>query len=75
MGHKSIVEDVAWHELHADIFASVGDDRKLMIWDTRKGMNPSFEVDAHASEVNCVSWNPASEYIIATGGADKVCEI
>lgn len=30
-----VVEDVAWHILHEHIFGSVGDDKKLMIWDTR----------------------------------------
>lgn len=28
-------------------------------------------VDAHVSEVNCLSFNPYSEYILATGSADK----
>ena len=28
-------------------------------------------VDAHMSEVNCLSFNPYSEYILATGSADK----
>ncbi len=29
-------------------------------------------VDAHTAEVNCLSFNPYSEYILATGSADKV---
>ena len=28
-GHTSVVEDVAWHRHHKDLFGSVGDDRKL----------------------------------------------
>ncbi|CEQ42943.1 SPOSA6832_04816 [Sporobolomyces salmonicolor] len=31
-GHTSIVEDVAWHCLNDDIFASVGDDRQLLMF-------------------------------------------
>ena len=31
-----VVEDVAWHLHHHEIFGSVADDKKLMIWDTRE---------------------------------------
>lgn len=73
-GHTSVVEDVAWHVLHEDVFGSVGDDHKLMIWDARSPGNkePSHTVEAHGAEVNCLSFNPFSEYILATGSADKV---
>lgn len=32
---------------------------------------PSHTVDAHTAEVNCLSFNPYSEFILATGSADK----
>lgn len=35
--HTNVVEDVAWHLRHEYMFASVGDDNKLIVWDTRKG--------------------------------------
>lgn len=72
-GHTAVVEDVAWHALHDSIFGSVSDDQKLMIWDTRAATpsKPSHIVDAHAAEVNCLAFNPYSEYILATGSADK----
>ena len=28
--------------------------------------------DAHAAEINCLSFNPNNEFLLATGGADKV---
>ena len=31
--HESVVEDVAWHCHHRDLFSSVSDDRSLRIWD------------------------------------------
>jgi hypothetical protein len=34
--HSGVIEDVAWHQHHADIFGSVGDDKQLVLWDTRK---------------------------------------
>lgn len=68
-------QDVAWHLLHESLFGSVADDQKLMIWDTRSNntTRPSHTVDAHTAEVNCLSFNPYSEFILATGSADKVC--
>lgn len=72
-GHTAVVEDVAWHLLHDSLFGSVGDDKKLMLWDTRSQntSKPSQMIEAHSAEVNCLSFNPFSEYILATGSADK----
>lgn len=72
-GHTAVVEDVAWHLLHDSVFGSVGDDKKLMLWDTRAqtATRPTQIIDAHSAEVNCLSFNPYSEYILATGSADK----
>lgn len=71
---RSPPQDVAWHLLHESLFGSVADDQKLMIWDTRSSATnkPSHTVDAHTAEVNCLSFNPYSEFILATGSADKV---
>ncbi|PAV75050.1 hypothetical protein WR25_06374 [Diploscapter pachys] len=68
--HTAVVEDVAWHILHQEVFGSVGDDHKLIIWDARNS-SPAHQVDAHTAEVNCLAFNPYSEYILATGSADK----
>ena len=68
------MEDVAWHSKHQHLFGSVGDDKMLMIWDTRKpSTEPALhQVEAHEAEINCLSFNPMNEYILATGSADKV---
>merc|ERR1712087_13165 len=72
-GHTSVVEDVAFHGHHAQIFGSVGDDCKLMIWDLRDNRPDKAKhvVDAHSKEINCVAFNPFSEFLLATGSADK----
>ncbi|RKP04313.1 hypothetical protein CXG81DRAFT_23088 [Caulochytrium protostelioides] len=71
-GHAAFVEDVQWHATHDAIFGSVGDDRKLMIWDTRDGRDtkPRHDVAAHAAEVNSIAFSPHNEFILATGAAD-----
>ncbi|CAO2602382.1 Histone-binding protein RBBP4 [Lemmus lemmus] len=72
-GHTAVVEAISWHLLHKSLFGSVADDQKLMIWDTRSNntSKPSHSVDAHTAEVNGLSFNPYSEFILATGSADK----
>lgn len=73
-GHTAIVEDVAWHCLQENIFASVGDDRQLLMWDTRGtsgAMKPTARVEAHESEVNTVAFSPFNENILLTGSSDK----
>merc|ERR1711956_149295 len=70
----NVVEDVAWHLHNSSLFGSVGDDCKLMIWDTRDKRydKAKHTVDnAHTKEINCIAFNPFSEYILATGSADK----
>lgn len=72
-GHTSVVEDVAYHQHHPQLFGSVGDDCKLMIWDTRDAnySKAKHTVDAHAKDINCLAFNPFSEFLLATGSADK----
>lgn len=68
------VEDVDWHRKHSYMFGAVGDDSKIVIWDTRESCTSrAVEVDhAHDGDVNCVSFNPENEFYLATGGADGV---
>ena len=57
-----------------DTLCSVVEEVLLYSWDTRKPETdkPASQVDAHSAEVNCLSFNPFSEFILATGSADKV---
>ena len=68
-----MVEDVAWHCKHPDIFGSVGDDKLLMLWDKRRSPAEACtqRVEAHSAEVNCLSFNPHNEFLLATGSADN----
>ena len=71
-GHRAVVEDASWHLLHEPLFGSVADNQKLMIWDTcsNNTSKPSCSVDVGIA-VNCLSFNSYSEFMIATGTADK----
>ena len=72
-GHLGVVEDVAWHCQLPHMFGSVGDDKSLKLWDTRKAPDAAClnSVEAHQAEVNCLAFNPFNEYVLATGSADK----
>jgi WD40 repeat protein len=45
--HSSIVEDVAWNNFDEYFFVSVGDDKKMKIWDLRKPQTPTSAIEGH----------------------------
>ncbi|KAJ0967017.1 hypothetical protein J5N97_023934 [Dioscorea zingiberensis] len=71
--HGDAVEDVAWHSKNENLFGSVGDDHRLMIWDLRSSTPemPQHSVTAHQDEVNSLSFSPFNEWILATASADS----
>ena len=71
-GHTAVVEDVDWSHHHAHVFGSVGDDAQLLIWDARDSTaGPSKRVEnAHQGDINCISFNPLNEFLLATGSTD-----
>lgn len=71
LGHEMVVEDVQFHCHNPDMFASCGDDKMLMLWDRRDATKPQNKIVAHDAFVNCLSFNPNSEYLVATGSEDK----
>mmetsp|Transcript_25926 Transcript_25926/g.43216 ORF Transcript_25926/g.43216 Transcript_25926/m.43216 type:complete len:481 (+) Transcript_25926:93-1535(+) len=77
-GHSKVVEDIDWHHRDPNMIGSVSDDRSLLIWDTRE-KNPSKPVhsvaNAHDADINCLSFNPISEFVLATGSADKTVAV
>ncbi|PFH48393.1 hypothetical protein AMATHDRAFT_76747 [Amanita thiersii Skay4041] len=70
-GHTSVVGDVDWHASNENLFASVGDDKMLMLWDTRSATEPKLQVQAHEREILAVAFSPATEHLLITGSADK----
>lgn len=71
-GHTDVVEDVDWHAKDANLFASVGDDRTIRLWDIREPQKATQVVEkAHEGDINCVAFNPINEFIFATGSGDK----
>lgn len=69
--HTSVVEDVDWNKIVAHHFVSVGDDRKIILWDKRQDASVQTKADAHKKDINCVSFNPFNEFLFATGSSDS----
>lgn len=72
--HTAIVNDVQYHPLHASLIGTVSDDLTLQILDVRSPSATSSAtqaIDGHQDAINALSFNPASEYILATGSADR----
>ena len=62
------------HPLHPSLIGSVSDDNTVQILDTRNATTTEAAVkaiDAHGDAINALSFNPASEYLLASGSADK----
>ena len=68
-GHRATVEDVVWKPNSAAELASVGDDRGLLLWDTRAGTAPALrKTDAHGThDLHTVDWSGLREELLATG--------
>jgi histone-binding protein RBBP4 len=60
--HQNIVNDVQFHAKHRPLFASCSEDRTYHLHDLRKP-EPILMSDPCVAPVNCLTWNPSSEYM------------
>ena len=76
-GHTDVVEDVAWHNHNEQLLGSVGDDKKLIIWDCRMEHNKvsSCVSDAHDGDVNSLAFSRFDPYMLLTGGGDAAVKL
>lgn len=51
-------------------FASVSDDRRLLLWDMRDKA-PTSNIEAHMAEIMCVDYSPFDANLLVTGSADR----
>ena len=68
--HQAPVNDVCFHRLQFNIFASCSDDRQIRLWDMRMEA-PMFKIEGHVQEINSVDFNHFNEYLLLSGSNDK----
>lgn len=68
--HSQPVEDVGWNRILPNIFGTVGDDHKMILYDFRQEKY-THSVEAHTSEVNSIDFNYFSENLILTSSNDR----
>ncbi|KAG6862167.1 hypothetical protein C0995_004249 [Termitomyces sp. Mi166 len=70
LSHTSSVEDLQWSPSEPTVFASCSADCSIQIWDVRsKGRKSVASIDsAHESDVNVISWNRVTNYLLLSGG-------
>lgn len=68
--HESSVEDIQWSPSEITVFASCSTDRSIRIWDLRHRARQSVASisGAHSSDINVISWNRLTSYLLLSGG-------
>lgn len=77
-GHSAVVSDVDFHKHSCHLFGSVSDDSSLKVWDLREQSEatPMLQaLKAHDGDANCLSFNPFSEFLLASGGTDNMVHL
>lgn len=67
-----------YHPISKHFIGTVSDDLTLAILDVRHAQNERAALvakDGHEDAVNSLAFNPASEFLVATGSADKTIGI
>ncbi len=64
-----------WQPGSATELASVGDDFKLLLWDTRAGSAPAAALEkAHGeNDLHCVDWSSLELHLLVTGMPLQSC--
>ncbi|KAL1227691.1 Histone-binding protein [Trichinella pseudospiralis] len=71
------VRDLSWHPLHISLFATVGDSRKLCLWDMRSlgDHKPALVEEVHDAAATCIAFNRFNEVLINTASEDKTIKV
>ena len=69
--HSQPVEDVCFSKQESYLFASVSDDKSLILWDTRGKSKVMEKKEAHSENINSVDFNYKNSFSLITGSADK----
>lgn len=70
LSHTDSVEDIQWSPTEPTVFASCSADKSIRVWDVRVKDRKSVigVAGAHEGDVNVISWNLQTNYLLASGG-------
>lgn len=69
LSHTSSIEDLQWSPAEPTVFASASADRTVRVWDIRaKNRKSAVGIQAHEEDVNVISWNKGTDYLLVSGG-------
>lgn len=70
LSHTDSVEDIQWSPSEPTVFASCSADKSIRVWDVRVKDRKSVigVAGAHDADVNVLSWNNGTNYLLASGG-------
>lgn len=57
------------------VFATVGDDRRLKLWDSRSTQRPTSSIEGHKQEIISVDCSPFDQYLMITGSSDRTVAV
>lgn len=70
------IEGVAWNYFQSNTLLSVGDDRRILMWDIRNGDSPvGINSEGHTGDINSVTASPHTEFLFATASGDKTIKL
>lgn len=75
LGHKGSITDVTFLDETGNCFASVGNDKRLLIWDQRVGKNAVLALMAHQQPIKSVGVNPFKANLLMTASEDKSIQL
>lgn len=75
--HTSSIEDLQWSPGEPTVFASCSADQSIRIWDVRtKGRKSAAGISpAHDTDVNVISWNKNTSYLLLSGGDEGAIKV
>ena len=87
-GHRDEVTTVTWSPHEEPIFASAGNDRRVIIWDlSRIGVEQTredaedgppellFMHGGHTNRVSDISWNPCDPWVMCSAAEDNIIQV
>jgi len=67
-GHKASIEDIQWSPSQAQVLATCSVDQTIKLWDLRATkLKPQMSFKASDCDINVISWNTTSKFLLASG--------